>query len=469
MVTISKDCLEASLCRDSFFDFVQRFWSTIIPEKPVWNWHIRYLCNELQELAERVFKRLPKKQDLIINISPGTTKSTICSIMFPAWCWTRDPTIHTICGSYAMPLSLHLATQCRWVLQSDKFRRLFPDFSLEEEAKGWMVNSKGGQRISASTGSNVTGKHAHIIIIDDPINPKEALSDVTIKTTNEWFDHTLMTRKVDKAMTPLVLIMQRLHQIDPTGHLLGKAEGKIKHICLPAVSSGKVKPEPLRKNYLGGLFDPRRLSTKILKQMKNDLGEYAYAGQFMQDPIPAGGGMFRPDFLQLATSPPRLIDVVRYWDKAGTQDAGAWTVGLKMGVDVDKRFWIMDVVRGQWEANTRERIIAQTAVMDGKTVRIAVEQEPGSGGKESAQGTLKRLAGYRVYLDRPVGDKVLRADPFAVQVNGGNVGMIIAPWNTVYLDEMRYFPFSTFKDQIDATSGAFAQLTRKRIISGVIK
>jgi predicted phage terminase large subunit-like protein len=468
MAVISKDRLEASLCRDSFFDFVQRFWSEIIPETPVWNWHVRYLCNELQELAEQVFIRKPKKHDLIINISPGTTKSTICSIMFPAWCWTRDQRMHTICGSYAMPLSLHLATQCRWVLQSDKFRRLFPEVVLQEEQKGWMVNSRGGQRISTSTGAGVTGKHAHIIIIDDPINPKEALSDVAIKTANEWFDHTLMTRKVDKALTPLVLIMQRLHQIDPTGHLLQKKEGKIRHICLPAELSDNVKPAKLRRKYLGGLFDTKRLSAKILRQAKSDLGEYAYAGQFMQDPIPAGGGMFRVDFLQISTSTPKLVDVVRYWDKAGTQDGGAWTVGLKMGVDVDKKFWILDVVRGQWEASTRERIIAQTANMDGKTVRIVVEQEPGSGGKESAQGTLKRLAGFRVHLDRPVGDKVLRADPFAVQVNGGNAGMVVATWNATFLEELRFFPFSQFKDQVDAASGAFAQLTRKRVISGAI-
>ncbi len=467
MIVVTPEKLEASLCRDSLFDFVQRFWSSIIPEKPVWNWHIEYLCGELQAIAERVFKREPKKHDLIINISPGTTKSTICSIMFPAWCWTRDPTIHSICGSYAFPLALELATYCIRVLTSDKYRRLFPEVELDAEAKGLVRTTKGGRRIATSTGGSITGMHGHIIIIDDPINPKEAVSDVQLKAANEWFDHTLMTRKVDKSVTPTILIMQRLHQTDPTGHLLEQhTKESIRHINLPASLNDKVRPRSLRKRYINGLFDPVRLSQTVLNQSRVDLGEYAYAGQFMQTPIPMGGGMFRTDMIQVRNGVGRMVQVVRYWDKAGTGGDGCFTVGTKMGRDTEGKFCVMDVVRGQWEAAEREKIIKQTAISDTRAVVVGVECEPGSGGKESAQSTVKNLAGFRVRVDKPMKDKITRADPYAVQVNSGNVYLAVGEWNRELLAEMQFFPFSRYKDQIDASSGAFAMLTKPKLMAG---
>jgi predicted phage terminase large subunit-like protein len=305
--------------------------------------------------------------------------------------------------------------------------------------------------------------HGHIIVIDDPINPKAAVSKVQLKSANDWFDHTLMTRKVSKALTPTFLVMQRLHQSDPTGHILGQWDRRrIRHICLPATLTPHVRPRALRHQYTDGLFDPARLPKKVLEEARMELGEYAYAGQYLQSPVPMGGGMFRVDCLQIIPHAPRLVRVVRYWDKAGTSKGGAFTVGVKMGLDVDGRFVVLDVRRGQWEAAERERIIRQTTVMDGKAVEVVVEQEPGSGGKESAQNTLKNLAGFRVILDRPVGDKELRADPFAVQVNGGNVVILHGEWNARYVDELQFFPFSTYKDQVDGSSGAFARLSRTR-------
>lgn len=467
MLMINKDRLEASLCRDSFFDFVRRFWGEIIPETPVWNWHIPYLCHELQAVAERVFQRKPKLYDLIINISPGTTKSTLCSVMFPAWCWARDPTLHTICGSYAFPLGMHLSTQCLRVIQSDKWRRLFPEVVLESESKALVVNTKGGWRLTTSTGGSVTGMHGHLIIVDDPINPKEAASDAQLRTANDWLDHTLSTRKIDKAITPTIMIMQRLHQDDPTGHM--KNRKGIRHICLPATTEREIRPAKLKKRYIGGLFDPKRLSRKVLKKSSEELGAYAYAGQFLQDPVPAGTAMFLVEELKIERGVPKTVEDIRYWDKAGTANDGSFTVGVLMSKDRSGRYWIKDVIRGQWEAARRERIIRQTAEIDGKRVTVVVEQEPGSGGKESAQATVRNLAGFKVRKDRPVGDKVLRADPFAVQVNEGNVYLKLAEWNKALIEEMRFFPLSKYKDQVDACSGAFAILSGRKILAGALK
>lgn len=468
---ITKDQLEASICRESFYDYLQRHWSCMVSEEPVWNWHIKFLCDELQALAERVFLRLPKLYDLIVNISPGTTKSTICSIAFPIWVWTRDLAIRSICGSYAFPLSLELGNKSRRLVMSDKHKRLFPEIQLDQASKGLLTTTGGGQRIATSTGGSITGMHGHFIIIDDPINPREALSEVILSSANDWIDHTLMTRKVHRELTPTILIMQRLRQNDPTGHIRKTRDSsQIRRICLPATKTDKIRPRRLRRLYKDGLMDPVRLSHRALESAERELGTGMYQGQYLQDPIPLGIMMFKIDEIEIRTSAPPPIAIIRYWDKAGTKGGGAYTVGVKMGRYADNRIIVLDVKRGQWEASAREHIIKQTTVADGVGVLVGVEQEPGSGGKESAEYTRRNLAGFRVLLDRPVGDKVMRADPFAVQVNGGNVTLLQGPWNNAYLNEMQYFcATASYKDQIDASSGAFAALNRFGMSVGALR
>lgn len=473
--TISRNELEASICKDSFYDFLCRFWYSIIPEKFTNNWHIEYLCDELQQVAERVFRGEPKEYDLVINISPGSTKSTICSIMFPAWCWTRMSTFRTICGSYAYHLAMDLSRKCRDVVQSDKWKELFGNINLREDqnTKGYFVNTEGGSRVAVGTGGSITGMHGHILVIDDPLDPNQAVSEAELAAANRWMSETLPTRKVDKTITPTILIMQRLHQDDPSGRMLEMADRvKIRHICLPAEidesNRGEVKPRKLVKSYVDGLMDPVRLPKSVLTEAKAELGEYGFAGQFMQRPVPLGGGMFKTGRIEIVNAVPNMKMKIRYWDKAGTVDGGAYTVGLLMGRDEDGNYWILDVVRGQWESAAREKIILQTARIDGKDVLVGIEQEPGSGGKESAENTTRMLAGFRVRIDRPVGDKVLRADPYSVQVNGGNVRLKQGLWNRAYLEELQFFPHSKYKDQVDSSSGAFSILTRKRIRVGAL-
>jgi predicted phage terminase large subunit-like protein len=150
---------------------------------------------------------------------------------------------------------------------------------------------------------------------------------------------------------------------------------------------------------------------------------------------------------------------------------GAYTAGVKMARTVkgtDKYdFWVLDVVRGRWDAFTRERIIRQVAELDGKGVRIGMEQEPGSGGKESALNTIRNLAGFRVYAERATGSKIDRATPYASQVNGGFVAALKAPWTKAYLEEMKNFgELAKYKDQIDASSGAFNFLANRKKPAG---
>ena len=469
--------LIASICRCSFYQFLREFWDTVISETPVWNWHIEYLCDELQMLAEDVFAGCPKEYDLVINISPGTTKSTICSVMFPAWCWIRMASAKFICGSYAHSLAIDLSRKCRDVIKSDKYQKCFPNVLIREDqdSKEYFVNTAKGSRYSVGVGGSVMGMHGHFIIIDDPLDPQEALSTADMNTANHWMNEVVSRRKVSLSITPTILIMQRLHQNDPTGNRLDRRGDRspVMHICIPAELADNISPPELKAHYsVDGLMDPVRLGRQQLNEAYDELLEYGYAGQYMQNPIPRGGAMFITDMLKVGRPNGDFKSVVRYWDKAGTQGGGAFTVGLKMGLDEFNHYWILDVVRGQWNTHIREQKILAVAREDGPSVRIGLEQEPGSGGKESAEATMERIAqklGRLAFINKvgkADGDKEARAEPFSVQVNAGNVWLMESHWNRVYIDELRYFPRSKFKDQVDSSSGAFNYLRKPLITVG---
>lgn len=477
-IAIDKLELEASICKESFYEFVQRFWSVLITEKPVWNWHIEFLCNDLQKIAERVFQGLPCKYDYIVNIPPGTTKSTIISIMFPAWVFTRMKSAQIICASHTDTLVLDLSTKCRQIVISEKYQQLFPEVQVSDDqnTKGYWKIKDGGWRFSCTVGGkSPMGFHGHFLIVDDPIDPQKVLSDAEIKDAKNFMDNVLSSRKINAEISSTILVMQRLHQEDPTGNRLRKKNaGPVRHVCLPAELSDRVRPVYLKKKYKNGLLDPIRLPKKVLHEKKMSMGAFGYAGQYEQNPTPLSGGMFKTDRLKFGRAPREAKEwrmIVRYWDKAGSVDGEARTAGVKMGLDRHGRFWVLHVRKGRWESAERERIIFQTAKIDGVDVIVGVEQEPGSGGKESAQNTVRRLAGWIVRTIRPSGDKFIRADPFSVQVNEGNVYIDEGgEWVEEYIEEMLHFgPGARFKDQIDASAGAFSLLTQPVRRAGAIR
>lgn len=476
----------------SFYHFLKTMWLAISNDTFVDNWHIKYLCNELQKMVENVGKRNPKQYDLIINIPPGSTKTIICSIAFPAWTWTRYYWVRFITASYSAALSLESAEYSRDLITSDLFRAIYPEIAIKDD-KNTKSNFKvvlkkteypghaprllhGGNRFSTSVGGSVTGFHGHVLIWDDLIDPNKAVSEVQLNTTNEWLSKTFLTRKTDKNTSVMIGIMQRLHENDPTGFLLSKGKENLKHICIPGEINNyrdKVRPVELIRNYTkDGLFDPLRFSRQILEELEIDLGQYGYAGQVGQSPTPPKGGMFKVDHFQVLTThltAASYEDTVRYWDKAGTADGGAYTTGVKVGILKNRKVVVLDVRRGQWSTEEREAIIRETAEADGRDVTVLIEQEPGSGGKESAENTIRNLAGFMCQVDLPKGDKVYRADPLSVQVNNGNVLLTGAVWNNNFIEEFRFFPFGKYKDQVDATSAAYNYLSKGQYVESLLR
>lgn len=475
------------LCDREFYFFLQHFWPAICHDPYQDNWHIRYLCSEVQSVAERVAKREDNPYDLIINVPPGTSKSSICSVFFPVWCWTRWPWMRFLTFSYNQQVAIKSADASKKIIESEMFIAVYPDIRLRKGKEGvtdyeisiwngdrWQ-NTSGG-RFSSSVGGTGTAFHGDILIPDDAINAEQSFSQADRDKANRWADQTLPSRKTIKGVSATIWIGQRLHQDDPPGHLLANKGLSLKHICLPADISDPgyavlVNPPELKKYYIDGLLDPVRLGHKVIEALSAQLGQYGAAAQLGQNPTPPTGGMFQIDrFVMIESMPPEvsIIQTVRSWDKAGTDPTKeknkepAWTVGTKIHKLKNGKYVISDVVRGRWSAEVREQIIRSTAEADGPGVQIVHEQEPGSGGKDSAQATTRNLAGYSVTAERPIGNKIARADTLSVQVNVGNVLLLKGPWNYEFIEEFRYFPFSKFKDQVDSASMGFTKLSQRK-------
>lgn len=336
----------AELCRRSLFEFVQEFWDVIIPEDPVWNWHIKYICDEVQTAIMRVV-RLPEKPaifegvrftqpakkreqklyDLLVNVPPGSLKSTIITVMAPAWVWTIDQTLRIISASYSGDLSQDHAVRSRDIIQSPKYKSYFPEIEIraDQNNKNNYKNMMNGERYATSVGGTVMGIHAHLIIIDDPLNTKQSISEADLPAAAAFVNTTLSTRKVDKAVTLTIMVMQRLNELDPAGVWLRQRdqEGrKIRHICLPVRSSPKVYPPELKQYYVNGLLDPVRLDEDVLANAKIELGSYGFAGQMDQDPAPEGGGVWQKWFIAVPDKDmPSSLQMKNYgtdWDTAYT-------------------------------------------------------------------------------------------------------------------------------------------------------
>lgn len=484
----------ANVCKRSLVDFVREFWEEVPGAgKVVWNWHLDCLCDEMQVAALKVWKKQPREYDLIINVPFGSSKSTVISILFPAWVWTFFPRARFLTATHTDRLVHDFASKFRAVVKSDKYCSCFPKISFVQDQVGYLRNNHGGDRNTCTVGGKTpTGFHADFLLVDDPLDPQGARSELELETAAKFQTEVLPSRKTDKAVSLTVLIMQRLHYRDPTAVMedVGKLEGsvKVRKICLPGEWTEDLHPNltTIREKYgqeayaTDNLLDPVRLPRSVLTYYRAVLGQYGYAGQVLQKPTPPGGGLFKVSwFGQRVRSAPYDSLRVRYWDRASTQNGGCYTAGVLMAKDREGRLYIEDCVHGQWEPNERNDIIVATAHKDRSRYgpkndpAIVVEAERGSTGLEAFQGLARRLMGFRVREDQPSGDKDTRAEPWADQLAAKNVWLVenqSAPWDIAgYIQEHELFrpdPTSTkrgkYKDQVDASAGALKMLGSSR-------
>ena len=449
--------IEREACRSSLFEFIKSFWSVIIPEDPVYNWHIPFLCSELEKLARVIVAREPKPYDLIINVPPGTSKSTIVTIMFPAWLWTQDPTIRIISNSYSADLSIEHATKSRDIITSDKYRRLFPEVVLrrDKSGKGNYENTSTGARYTTSTGGTITGKHAHVIINDDPLNPAQAYSDTQRTTANEH-TKTLASRKVNKKNTPTITIMQRLHEDDVTGYLLGKKSDKIRHLNMPAELSEKVLPPEIRPMYIDGLLDPVRLDRETLQEQKTDLGSRAYSGQYDQDPIADGGNIIKRDWYPVISRGDfeRLhqYEPIHFWaDTAYTENSkDNDPTGLLAACQVGRTIYILNAKKVFYDFPTLIEFLPRWLLDNGYSDDSSFRVEPKANGISVIQ-TLTRAGLNVIKTPPPRDDKKTRIVAASPTIEAGRVVLVADSWNEEYLDEVTGFPARKHDEYVDLT------------------
>ena len=193
------------------------------------NWHIEVIAAKLAAVAQGKIRRL------IINLPPRHLKSLIASIAFPAWCLGHNPSAQILCVSYAQDLADKLARDCRSIMMRPWYQRLFlTRLAPHRHAVQEFITTRQGYRLATSTGGVLTGRGADSVLIDDPLKPEEALSKALRLACNEWFLNTLYSRLNDKRSGAIVIIMQRLHEDDLVGHVLGQEPWEV--VSVPAIA-----------------------------------------------------------------------------------------------------------------------------------------------------------------------------------------------------------------------------------------
>ena len=272
--------------------------------------------------------------------------------------------------------------------------------------------------------------------------------------------------------------MQRLHPRDLTGVLLEEEPGLWTHLMLPAEFEpswrdkdglhGHPHPCPFDwRTEPGELLFPELFDQKRLDELKVGLTEYGEAGQLQQRPHPREGGMMKRDDFKIidAADVPKGGVIVRGWDLAATdaREANAknasWTVGLRLRY-VKRKIYVEDVIRFRGSPHKVRTKMRTAADQDGRIVIIDFPPDPGQAGKAKAQDIAADFPDRRAYYSPESGDKTVRAEAPAAQVEAGNVYLVRGAWNGLFLDEAAAFPGSTFKDQIDALSRAYHRAVR---------
>ena len=441
----------------SFYAFFVGFWDCISSETFVNSWHIEALCNELQVIAERLFRREKSPYDLIVNVPPGMSKSSVFSVLFPAWCWIKDPSLQIISASYEGELATDFAQDTRKkVIASERYQTLFGNIyqmRRDADAKRSYKNTKGGWRKAIGTKGHITGKHSHLFIIDDPMNPRSANSQAERESVNKWLNDTVPSRKTGDASV-FIVVMQRLHEDDSTEQFLQTFKS-VRHICLPAMLSDNVTPE-YRNKYINGYLDPIRLGEDACNNLK---GKAAWSGQYMQAPAPDGGNIINPDWffefdylavLNEVKAANETIQIAFCIDGAYTAKTtndpsvilGYFTFRNKLYIIAMSEVWLgfsalLDHVTD---------FTAEHGYNDSSYLRI----EPKANGKDLIDALVSHKGLNAFASKSPTTDKIQRVHAITPILQSERVGILAgAKWGEKLKEQVKNFPKSTHDDIVD--------------------
>lgn len=446
----------------------------------------RYVADPAHALIashlDRVVKAGPVR--LMIFAPPQHGKSELVSVRLPAFFLARHPNKPVIVASYAASLAYRMSRHARGVVESAEFGLLFPSVKtnpISRAVNHWELSPPHrGALVAAGVGGPITGHGASLGVIDDPFeNWAQAQSETIRDRVWEWWKGTFRTRIWEGGS--IVLIMTRWHEDDLAGRLLLEQADRWTVLRLPATAetqeerdhrNGKMGlaeglPEPLGRQP-GQALCPSRFTAETLAEIRTDVGSVVWNAEYQAGPTAPEGNRFKRSWFPIVDAGPAKARRGRYWDLAATEGGGDRTAGVLLAIDGEGMIYVEDVMAGQWSTHGRNKIIRQTAELDRQRhrVRLWFEEEGGSSGKDASAAMIKFLAGYAVRPDRPTGSKDVRLEPFAAQAEAGNVRLVRGRWNGVYIEEMCAIPNGRYRDQGDATSGAYNKLARKGVLFG---
>jgi predicted phage terminase large subunit-like protein len=407
--------------------------------------HFIKIANTLEEVSKGNIKRL------IINIPPRYGKTELAVKCFIAWSLAKNPQSKFIHLSYSDSLALDNSSQTKEYIESDSFQR-FWEMKLKKDAqsKSKWFNDYGGGVYATASGGAITGFGAGVtdskefsgaIIIDDPLKPDDALSEVKRKSVNERFNNTIRSRVNDRE-TPIIVIMQRLHENDMSGFLLAGGSGEEwHHLCLPALNE---KNEPLWKD---------KHTFEELEQIRQ-ANRYNFSGQYMQTPSPEEGGEWRKDWFEIINrNDVPDVEWDMFIDGAYTKDTKNDPTGIQIGAKIGQNYFILSSIDKYLEMPELIKFIPEHIEALGIKIRM-IYVEPKASGKSIAQliQSTTSLNITELKSNFVSVSKIERARSASPYIEGGRVKLVKGNWNEHFLHQIAVFPNGKHDEHIDLTA-----------------
>jgi predicted phage terminase large subunit-like protein len=437
-----------AICRLDFPAFAQSAFAVLYPNEPF----SREWCHEaIAVILAGVDGKTGIRQ--IINAPPRSLKSFLVSVAWPAFILGHKPSHKIVCASYSQDLANHLASDCRRLIESGWYRRLFPT-RLAKSTEEELVTMEGGFRIARSVGGTLTGLGGQVLIIDDPLNANDALSDANRASVNEWFTRTLYTRLNNKALGTVIVVMQRLHQDDLTGHLIEKGGWDL--LVLPAIAPRDMNIPIWQGSFLWRAGEPlqKREPLNVLDDVKRQLGASTFNAHYLQDPVPELGNMLKREWLKWYEQPPvqqPSDEIIQSWDTAlKVTTTSDYSVCLTFLVRNSNEYYLIDVFRKR--LNFPDLCSAvDTQAKKHRPNAILVEEQ--ASGTPLIDECKIRKGMSNIFGWRPKTDKRTRMNGETPKLESGCLVLPkSAPWQEEFLMEYLAFPNGRYDDQIDALS-----------------
>jgi predicted phage terminase large subunit-like protein len=454
--------------------FVRDAWHTVEPATPLdFNWHAEIICDHLEAVSRGEIKRL------IINVPPRHGKSLLVSVLWPAWSWIQDPHTRWLFASYSGELSMKHSVDRRTVIRSLWYQERFAwRFTMmrDQNAKTEFLNDSQGVMYAGSVGGSITGRGGDFLILDDPHNTKELQTETQLENAIRFYQTTLVTRLNDPERSAIVIIMQRLHENDLTGHLLATEPEKWTHLCLRGIAEEKetfkLKSGKAVVRMTGDPLWPSRYPRSVLDEQRRTMGSYNFAGQIQQRPSPREGTIFNPNhwrrFRVEQKEYPNFYVVAISVDAAFKAGIENDFVGIQCwGFTGDGRSYILDYrLEHLGYSATKAAIRGMKAKWEerGVDVHVVLIEDAANG-----PAIIEELSQeFTVHALETAGGKLARAYAVQPDVEAGNVYVPDdTEWGEKLVQRAAGFPTIKNDDDIDAMTHAL-NWRRRHGLGGVI-